>query len=126
MNADSVIAALDLPPGARGGRRVPKTLLVEHGAPTAADKRRINEGIEAEAWLAHEFVHILMLDEAHAAGRNRLFATSPDLDYRAVFAAIDAAGYSGYVGLEFRPCGEAEAALRRAMAPGVQAKYVPV
>ena len=33
-------------------RRVPKTLLLEHGAPTAADKRRINEGIERAAWVA--------------------------------------------------------------------------
>jgi hypothetical protein len=33
-------------------RRVPKTLLVEHGAPTTADKRRINEGIEQVQWVA--------------------------------------------------------------------------
>lgn len=52
MNADSVIAALELPSDARVGRRVPKTLLVEHGAPTAADKRRINEGIDEVQWVA--------------------------------------------------------------------------
>lgn len=52
MNTAAVIAALDLPPGTRVDRRVPKTLLVEHGAPTAADKRRINEGIEEMRWLA--------------------------------------------------------------------------
>lgn len=52
MGADDVIAALDLPPTARVDRRVPKTLLVEHGAPTAADKRRINEGIEEVQWVA--------------------------------------------------------------------------
>jgi hypothetical protein len=46
MSAAGVIAALDLPPGARVDRRVPKTLLVQYGAPTDADKRRINEGIE--------------------------------------------------------------------------------
>jgi hypothetical protein len=33
-------------------QRVPKKLLVENGAPTAADKRRINEGIEEIQWLA--------------------------------------------------------------------------
>ncbi len=49
---DDVIGALDLPPKARVDRRVPKTLLVEHGAPTAADKRRINEGIEEVRWVA--------------------------------------------------------------------------
>jgi Domain of unknown function (DUF4391) len=52
VNAADIIAALDLPPGARVDQRVPKKLLVEHGAPTAADKRRINEGIEEVQWLA--------------------------------------------------------------------------
>ena len=52
MTADEVIAALDLPPTARVDRRVPKTLLLEHGAPTAADKRHINEGIEQIQWVA--------------------------------------------------------------------------
>ncbi len=52
MNVADLIAALELPPGARVDRRVPKTLLVEHGAPTAADKRRINEGIEEVRWVA--------------------------------------------------------------------------
>ena len=50
--AQGAIAALELPLGARVDRRVPKTLLVEHGAPTAADKRRINAGIEAVQWVA--------------------------------------------------------------------------
>lgn len=52
MTAGDLIAALELPPTARVDRRVPKTLLVEHGAPTAADKRRINEGIEEVQWVA--------------------------------------------------------------------------
>lgn len=52
MTADDVLAALDLPPGARVDQRVPKKLLVDNGAPTAADKRYINEGIEELLWLA--------------------------------------------------------------------------
>src|SRR5262249_26053660 len=52
VNAADLVAALDLPAGARVDQRVPKKLLVEHGAPTAADKRRINEGIEEVQWLA--------------------------------------------------------------------------
>jgi len=52
MTAADLIAALDLPDAARVDRRVPKTLLTEHGAPTAADKRRINEGIEQLQWVA--------------------------------------------------------------------------
>jgi hypothetical protein len=47
-----VIAALNLPAGARVDQRVPKKLLLENGAPSAADKRLINEGIEEIRWLA--------------------------------------------------------------------------
>jgi hypothetical protein len=52
VTADDVIAALDLPAAACVDRRVPKTLLVEHGARTAADRRQINEGIEQAQWVA--------------------------------------------------------------------------
>ena len=52
MTAASVIAALCLPPDTRVDQRVPKKLLVENGAPTAADKRQINDGIEELLWLA--------------------------------------------------------------------------
>jgi hypothetical protein len=52
MTAADLLAALDLPDAARVDRRVPKTLLTEHGAPTAGDKRRINEGIEQLQWVA--------------------------------------------------------------------------
>jgi hypothetical protein len=52
MTADDIIAALELPAAARVDRRVPKTLLVEHGAPTAADRRQVNEGIEHIQWVA--------------------------------------------------------------------------
>lgn len=52
MNVERLLAALDIPAGAMVNQRVPKTLLVKNGAPTAADKRMINEGIEAVEWLA--------------------------------------------------------------------------
>ncbi len=52
MNRDAVLAALELPAGAIVNQRVPKTLLVKNGAPTATDKRLINEGIETVQWLA--------------------------------------------------------------------------
>jgi Domain of unknown function (DUF4391) len=52
INAASIIAALGLPADARVDQRVPKTLLVENGAPTAADKRQINNGIEELQWVA--------------------------------------------------------------------------
>jgi hypothetical protein len=52
MTAMDLLAALDLPDESRVDQRVPKKLLVEHGAPTAADKRQINEAIEELQWLA--------------------------------------------------------------------------
>lgn len=47
-----LIAALDLPASSRVDQRVPKKLVLENGAPTAADKRIINDGIEELLWLA--------------------------------------------------------------------------
>ena len=52
MNSDALLTALDLPASSRVDQRVPKKLLLEHGAPTAADKRFINEGVEELLWLA--------------------------------------------------------------------------
>lgn len=52
MNSTDLIAAMQLPASARVDQRIPKKLLLEHGAPTAADKRHINEGIEDIHWLA--------------------------------------------------------------------------
>jgi hypothetical protein len=52
MRGDTLIEALDLPTGSRVDQRVPKKLLLENGAPTAADKRIINDGIEELLWLA--------------------------------------------------------------------------
>lgn len=52
MSGDALLAALDLPSSSRVEQRVPKKLLLEHGAPTAADKRLINDGIEELQWVA--------------------------------------------------------------------------
>lgn len=52
MNADGIIDALELLAEALVNQRVPKKLLVESEAPTAADRRRINEHIEALHWVA--------------------------------------------------------------------------
>lgn len=52
LGIGEVISALDLPASSRVDQRVPKKLLLENGAPTAADKRIINEGIEELFWLA--------------------------------------------------------------------------
>ena len=52
LDIHTLIAALDLPIDCRVDQRVPKKLLLDNGAPTAADKRQINEGIEELWWLA--------------------------------------------------------------------------
>ena len=50
--AESLIAALGLPARCRVDQRVPKKMLIDHGAPTAADKRLLNDHIESVQWLA--------------------------------------------------------------------------
>lgn len=52
MTLEGLLAALDLPIATRVGQRVPKKMLLENGAPTAADKRVINDGIEELQWFA--------------------------------------------------------------------------
>jgi hypothetical protein len=49
---EAIFHALGLPPEARVDARVPKKLLVEQGAPTPADKRAIQEGVDELQWLA--------------------------------------------------------------------------
>jgi len=57
--------------------------------------------------------HIGHFHSAGVPGRHELLGG--ELDYRAVFRAIDAAGYTGYVGLEFSPTRPAEEGLREAL-----------
>lgn len=52
MTYQEIVAALELPASSLVNQRVPKKMLVENGAPTAADKRIINDGIEEIQWLA--------------------------------------------------------------------------
>jgi hypothetical protein len=47
-----VLDALALPSDAKVEQRIPKKLLVEQGAPTAADKRQIQDGIDELQWVA--------------------------------------------------------------------------
>lgn len=52
MTGEEFIQALGLPEGAIVDRRVPKTLLLEHGAATSRDRTRIRDGIEEIRWYA--------------------------------------------------------------------------
>jgi hypothetical protein len=52
VNLEVVLDALAVPADAMVEQRIPKKLLVEQGAPTAADKRQIQDGIDELKWVA--------------------------------------------------------------------------
>ena len=52
LSAQTLIHALRLPEGCRVDQRIPKKLLLENGAFTAADNRLITEAIEEIQWVA--------------------------------------------------------------------------
>ncbi|WP_371809247.1 DUF4391 domain-containing protein [Aquabacterium sp. A08] len=52
LTPEQILSGMRLPPSAMVNQRVPKKMLVESGAPTAADKRLISDGIEDIHWLA--------------------------------------------------------------------------
>ena len=66
MSFAPIIHALALPPETRVEQRVPKKLLVENGAPTAGDKKQINDGIEEILWHAALKPANLSFEEAAA------------------------------------------------------------
>lgn len=52
MSLTAIIDALGLPEISRVDQRIPKKLLLENGAPTAADKRLISEAVDQLQWVA--------------------------------------------------------------------------
>lgn len=52
MSTADIVHAFGLPIGSRVDQRIPKSLLVDNGAPTSVDKRLINEGVERLQWHA--------------------------------------------------------------------------
>ena len=52
MTTSMILNALGLPQESRVDQRIAKKLLIENGAPTAADRKAINDGIEELTWLA--------------------------------------------------------------------------
>lgn len=52
ITVDDILRALALPDRCRVDQRVPKKMLAEHGAPTAADRRLLTDGIEELQWVA--------------------------------------------------------------------------
>ena len=78
------IAALAVPGGAFVDRRVPKTLLIENGASTAGDKRRIREGVEEIWWLAALKPTTIGVAEYRDAAREYLEIAVLKLTFRSV------------------------------------------
>ena len=52
MDADALAALLGLPPASRVDSRIPKTLLAQHGATTAADRKLVSSSLESLTWVA--------------------------------------------------------------------------
>lgn len=67
-----LVDALRLPASCRVDQRVPKKILAEHGAPTAADRRLLIDGIEELQWLAALKPSTVTIPEHRADGREYL------------------------------------------------------
>lgn len=52
LTLNQLLEAFALPDSCRVDQRVPKKMLIDNGAPTAADKRLLNDAIEGIQWLA--------------------------------------------------------------------------
>jgi len=72
LTADDLVKALALPDRARVDQRVPKKMLAEHGAPTAADRRLLTDGIEELQWIAALKPGTVAIPEHRADGREYL------------------------------------------------------
>lgn len=69
LGVDDLIDALRLPASCRVDQRVPKKVLAEHGAPTAADRRLLTDGIEELQWIAALKPGTVAIPEYRADGR---------------------------------------------------------
>jgi hypothetical protein len=72
FTTDDVVRALALPERTRVDQRVPKKMLAEHCAPTAADRRLLTDGIEELQWIAALRPGTLTIPEHRADGRRYL------------------------------------------------------
>jgi len=52
VKSETILDALDLPPGSRVDKKVPKRLLIENIAESSSDRRTINEGVWELLWVA--------------------------------------------------------------------------
>lgn len=83
MKVEDLIQALALPESAQLNQRVPKKLLAEHGAATAADKRQIQEGVDEIIWLAALKPHLIGVPAFEDERRQYLELSVLHLDVKA-------------------------------------------
>ena len=72
LGVAELVEALRLPAYCRVDQRVPKKMLAEHGAPTAADRRLLTDGIEELQWIAALKPGTVAVPEHRADGREYL------------------------------------------------------
>jgi hypothetical protein len=72
LGVADLVDALRLPASCRVDQRVPKKMLAEHGAPTAADRRLLTDGIEELQWIAALKPGTVAIPEHRADGREYL------------------------------------------------------
>lgn len=72
LSVAELVESLRLPASCRVDQRVPKKMLAEHGAPTAADRRLLTDGIEELQWIAALKPGTVAIPEHRADGREYL------------------------------------------------------
>ncbi|MGS0755341.1 DUF4391 domain-containing protein [Roseateles sp. GG27B] len=95
MTAVDILLALGLPASCRVDQRVPKKLLIENGAPAAADKRLLNDTIEEIQWIAALKPNTIGVPEFRDAGREYLEVAVLSIATRGVPATVPADGADG-------------------------------
>jgi len=76
-----------------------------------------HQGISEGNVISNLTAYIDLIGHIHTAGiPGRHELVGGEQDYRAIFRAIDALGYGGYVGLEYRPLLDTEESLKQALA----------
>lgn len=89
MTVPELIAALALPASCRVDQRVPKKMLIENGAPTAADKRLLNDAIEEIQWIAALKPNTVGVPDYRDEGREYLEVAVLSIATRGAHAAVD-------------------------------------
>lgn len=92
MTVSDLIAALALPASCRVDQRVPKKMLIENGAPTAADKRLLNDAIEEIQWIAALKPNTVGVPEYRDEEREYLEVAVLSIATRGRHAAVDGEG----------------------------------